>query len=72
MKKESERTFMVSICLMLLTLCSFFVGFSVNEVIHSKAENGNVATIQYRVIPGAADGKPEVGSVIHARVEVLK
>ena len=72
MKKETTKTYIICICLLMLTLCSFFVGFSVNEVIHSKAENGNVATIQYRVIPGAADSKPEVGSVIHARVEVLK
>lgn len=72
MKKEKARTYMVSICLLLLTLSSFFVGFTVNEIIHSKAENGNVATIQYRVIPGDTDNRPEVKSVIHARVEVLK
>ena len=72
MTKKSLRTFMMCLFMLLLSMCSFLIGFSVNEVIHSKAENEVVAGVQYRIIPGAADDKPEVGSVIHARVEVLK
>lgn len=72
MAKESLRTFMMCLFMLLLSICSFFVGFSVNEVINSKNENEVVTRVQYRIIPGAADDKPEVGSVIHARIEVLK
>ena len=72
MAKESLRTFMMCLFMLLLSICSFFVGFSVNEVINSKNENEVVTRVKYRIIPGAADDKPEVGSVIHARIEVLK
>lgn len=72
MKKETTKTFMMCLFLVLLSMCSFLIGFSVDEVIHSKAENEIVASVRYRIIPGAADDKPEVGSVIHARIEVLK
>lgn len=72
MTKESLRTFMMCLFMLLLSICSFFVGFSVNEVINSKNENEVVTRVQYRIIPGAAADKPEVGTVIHARIEVLK
>jgi hypothetical protein len=58
--------------MLLLSICSFFVGFSVNDVINSKNENEVVTRVQYRIISGAAADKPEVGTVIHARIEVLK
>jgi hypothetical protein len=70
MKKESTGTFMMCLFLVLLSMCSFFVGFSVNEVIHSKSENEVVAGVQYRIIPEAPDDRPDVGSVIHERVEI--
>ena len=72
MNKKSSRTFIMCLFLVLLSLCSFVVGFSVNEVINSKAENKVTACVQYRIIPGAADTNPGVASVILARVEILK
>lgn len=72
MTKESLRTFLMCLFMLLLSICSFFVGFSVNGVINSKNENEVVTGVQYRIIPEAAADKPEVGTVIHARIEVLK
>lgn len=72
MTKGTARAFMVSSVLLLLSLSSFFLGFTVNEAIHSKSEPGNVATVQYRVIPGIAENSNSVKSVIFAKVEIFK
>lgn len=70
MTKKSTRTFMMCVFLVLLSMGSFLVGFSVNEVIHSKFENKASTGVQFRIIPNTPDEKTETAPLIHAGVEI--